>query len=120
MKMNSPKILYFIGSAVPTAEDIEAAHALGHNTVFRNAAHVGFDPIEACDGVSGKVPDSYAAKYKDGAEVLAAFRALSAVKAPVVAPQVPPAVVNLPPVEAPQTAPAVGVPGMPPFGPPVV
>lgn len=70
-----PIILFFIATAVPTAEEQAEAMQYGPNVRFRNAEfgnHSG--ALEECDGVAGKVPEAYAkcptaedaiAKYMD-------------------------------------------------------
>lgn len=62
MKLTWPKILHFIDGPVPTADDNQMLQSHGPGVVFRNAVHVpkkGEGAIEPCDGVSGKVPDTY-------------------------------------------------------------
>lgn len=67
------KILYFIEGAAPTAEDFEAAQAIGGNVVFRNALAVPNEPhsLEICDGVAGVVPPIYAEAFPDADEAVA-------------------------------------------------
>lgn len=118
-----PRILFFIENAMPTQADISAIAKLGGNAVFRNAFYCGEGHnTENCDGVAGAVPDAYK-KFKDGAEVVAAFIAanikedapVSTVpEAPVVPPVpdtpvdpvIPPAPDVPAPVEAPEIPPA--------------
>ncbi len=71
-----PRILFFILGALPTAEEVGEAEALGFNVVFRNALLVPAEgALEACDGVAGEVPERYAAAFPSAEEVLEEFKA---------------------------------------------
>lgn len=55
-----PRVLFFIGGAMPTAEQLDAASKYGPGVVFRNAGLISPDaPIEDADAVAGIVPDAY-------------------------------------------------------------
>lgn len=71
-----PRILFFVASVMPTAEDFAAAELLGPNVAFRNASAVPNDgALEECDGIAGKVPARYAEKYPTAEEAIAAYEA---------------------------------------------
>ena len=72
--LKQPRILYFIGGPVPTAEERKDARRYGANTAFRNAALIGSSEtgIEKCDGVAGKIPAAYA-KIARADKVIADF-----------------------------------------------
>lgn len=59
VKMQFPKILFFIDGPVPTDEDYAAAADLGVPSSFRNAQHCENVNPEPCDGVTGCVPKEY-------------------------------------------------------------
>lgn len=57
------RILFFIAGSAPTAAESAAAAKLG-TSMLRNASQVvKGDTLERCDGVAGKVPEAYAAKF---------------------------------------------------------
>lgn len=79
--MKPARILFFIVGAMPTADDYEAAEAIGANVSFRNASAVPPDgALEECDGVAGAVPARYAEAFKPAAEAVEAFKAAAAAK----------------------------------------
>lgn len=58
------QILFFVDGMTPTNEDIIAASGMNAHVMFRNARAVPAEGcLEVCDGVAGKVPPRYAAKY---------------------------------------------------------
>lgn len=60
MKKKSPRIIYFIKGAVPSADQIEEAEAIGDNVVFRNATLIpSTGALEYCFAVAGEVPARY-------------------------------------------------------------
>lgn len=59
--MKPAKILFFVNGVSPTPEDFEEASKLQAQVVFRNAQAVPAEgTLEECDGVTGKVPPTYA------------------------------------------------------------
>lgn len=69
------KILFFVDGTAPTPDDFNAARSInGATVVFRNAKCVPADAtaLEDCDGVAGKVPAVYAAKYPAAEDALQA------------------------------------------------
>lgn len=58
------RVLYFILTMAPTAEQRRDAVQYGPHCAFRNAAyHVADSALEECTAVAGEVPDEYAAVY---------------------------------------------------------
>lgn len=71
-----PRILFFVASVMPTAEDFAAAERLGPNVAFRNASAVPNDgALEQCDGVAGQVPARYAEKFPTAEDAIAEYEA---------------------------------------------
>jgi hypothetical protein len=86
--MKPAKILYFVDDVSPTPEDFEAASKLTAQedleaaskmqaqVVFRNARAVPPEgALEECDGVTGKVPPTYAEAYPEADEAIKAHAA---------------------------------------------
>lgn len=71
--MKPAKILFFVDGPAPKPEDFQAAAAMSATVVFRNARAVPSEQhsLEICDGVAGKVPAIYAAKYPTAEEAIA-------------------------------------------------
>lgn len=71
--MKPAKILFFVDGPAPSNEDFAAAGEMKATVVFRNARAVPSEPhsLEICDGVAGKVPAIYAAKYPDAEKAIA-------------------------------------------------
>jgi len=74
--MKPAKILYFVDDVSPTPEDFEAASKMQAQVVFRNARAVPPEgALEECDGVTGKVPPTYAEAYPEADEAIKAHAA---------------------------------------------
>lgn len=110
-----PKILYFIEGSVATAAEqleIDSIHA---NVSLRNASMINPEwTAEACDGVAGAVPESYA-HMPNQAEALAKLKVVTdsvlGVVSEVLAPEVSkPVVVEKPANITPQLTPKVKAP----------
>lgn len=71
--MKPARILYFVDGPSPKPEDFKAANELNANVSFRNARAVPAEgSLEECDGVAGKVPPRYAAKFPTAEEAIKA------------------------------------------------
>lgn len=70
--MKPAKILFFVDGHAPKPEDFQAAAEMAATVVFRNARAVPSEPhsLEICDGVAGKVPALYAAKFPTAEEAI--------------------------------------------------
>lgn len=130
MLPKAPRILYFIGGALPTDEQQRDAMRYGPNCVIRNGRYADADGApERCDGVAGMVPEPYK-NLPDGAAVYKAYLdktnaltiAVSATPAAPVAPAAPlapPAAPVAPVAPAAPAAPDSGWGQQPPPPPPV-
>lgn len=109
--MKPAKILYFVDGVSPTPEDFEAASKMQAQVVFRNARAVPPEgALEECDGVTGKVPPTYAEAYPEADEAIEAHAAKLAKLAKKVgdspAPKAPAKPANAPATAAKAQAPA--------------
>jgi len=71
--MKPAKILFFVDGHAPTSDDFKEAAKLSANVVFRNARAVPSEAhsLETCDGVAGKIPPLYAAKFETAENAIA-------------------------------------------------
>ena len=109
--MKPAKILYFVDGVSPTPEDFEEASKLQAQVVFRNARAVPPEgALEECDGVTGKVPPTYAEACPEADEAIKAHAAKLAKLAKKVgdspAPKAPVKPANAPATAAKAQAPA--------------
>lgn len=108
MHFKPVRILFFVDGVAPTREDVLAASALNGHIMFRNARQVPAEgALEDCDGVAGKVPPRYAAKFPTAEAAIEARRVELAKLSGLVGDSPAP----LAPVDPPQPPTATGVAG---------